>query len=86
VHLGAGDGTFGAGIALDSLAGGTINNSGRRRMLSARTADPQVTLGRRATLLHMEGRDCNRCDPHVSWMQVHLDRVAARLAGSKHDV
>ena len=44
VHLGAGDGTFGAGIALDSLAGGTINNSGRRRMLSASTADPQVSV------------------------------------------
>ena len=48
MHLGAGDGTFGAGIALDSLAGGTISNPvelpGRRRMLSSGTADPQVAL------------------------------------------
>ena len=41
MHLGAGDGTFGAGIAMDSLAGG---NLGRRRMLSVSMADPQVTL------------------------------------------
>lgn len=42
VHLGAGNATFGSSILIDSLASKQSSPPGRRRMLSASTADPQV--------------------------------------------
>lgn len=41
VHLGMGNGSFGSGTPIDFLAGGQ-SPPGRRRILSASTADPQV--------------------------------------------